>query len=345
MTKYIYFIPTIFLLSTSHCYSQYLRTKATIVFAGNDTLQSEILDTPLETIQDHLDYWNPESQLMTSAHPGEVTSFRFSDGRLFKSVGADSTFSFLQCHIEGYYDLFSKADKHGKIAFYIKHNPDDALLLTETFSEKTVDGSIQRVSNHEFAYTLLKAMSDNVKIAQEIYKAKLTEADITAIVRMYNEFKGTLYPEPDDSKTGYVVLATGILINSSPSFAGALPGIGVSFDFSKYHSYRRVSIRTRVSSTFVPETKDLDKSYFVTEIPVMVCYTYLNRQRLKLNVLVGYDSFFFIETVKGDNQPNRDFWYVPAPYLATGLDYRLGKSKLRFEVSPFPFQLLGGFVF
>lgn len=125
----------------------------------------------------------------------QIKSARFIDGRLFETVKTDSVSYFLWCLIEGYYNLYTKIENNGTKTYYLKHAQEEAIHLTETFSEKTINGQLRKVSNHEYALALVKAMNDNMKINSDIYASKFTEHDILAIVKKYNEFKGAKYPE------------------------------------------------------------------------------------------------------------------------------------------------------
>lgn len=332
------------IVSTSS-YSQLPKTKAKLIFTDNDSLIAEIKEEQLYVIQTHIDFRSYDSVNFTRAYPGQIKSVSFIDGRLFETIKTDSVSYFLWCILEGYYNLYTRVEKNGKKTYYLKHAQDDAIHLTETFTEKTINGQLRKVSNYEYAHALIEAMDDDIKISPDIYASKFTEHDLLAIVKKYNEFKGTIYPESAKVNAKSTKISVGILVNSCPVFLSPIPGLGMTFDFYRNRPYEKFSIRTRFSLNLYPSRYDETNKLILAEIPVGLSYSYLNLEKFRFDVLGGISSFMIFDPSSKNEQYKTDFSYSALPYLGAGVDYKFSKSRLRLEFSVFDLNILIAYIF
>ncbi len=238
------------LLASFTSYSQVEKTQAVIVFQNNDTLSAEIQDEQLNLIQTRIYYRQPGENTFSRGLPEQIKSVRFADGRLFESVQTDSVSSLLLCLIEGYYNLYTKAEKKGLNTYYIRHDQDPPIHLVETFTDRYIqeDGEFRRISNFEYAHQLTNAMADNARITMEISEMKFKEDNLVAIVKEYNEFKGTQYPASSFHKRKSIKVSPGLLISGYPIMSEIyFPGLGICFDFYRNRPYERFSLKTSIS--------------------------------------------------------------------------------------------------
>jgi hypothetical protein len=160
MSKLLLITTILFISFTS--FSQVKKIQAVIVFTDNDTLSVEIKDEQLQKVQIGIQYRKLDSQNFITGFPSQVKSVRFADGRLFESIKIDSATFLLFNLVKGYYGLYAKLENSGLKTYYLRHAQDELIHLTETFTEKVINGQSRMVSNHEYAHQLTTAMSDNV---------------------------------------------------------------------------------------------------------------------------------------------------------------------------------------
>jgi hypothetical protein len=329
-------------------YSQVLKTQAVIIFANNDSLSAEIKDEQLKNIQVRIQYRKPGSDNFVTGLPGLIKSVRFTDGRLFESVKTDSATVFLLRLIEGYYTLYAKVEKNGLNTYYLKHKQDTLIHLYETLTDQyvKVNGELRRLSNFEYVHQLSYAMADNGAITAKINDIKYREDELMAIVKQYNEFKGNIYRKDSNLKKK-MRISTGILINYYPYsdiFESQAAGFGISFDFYRNRPYQKIGLKTRFVFNILEFTKN--ESYkFNIEVPLALSYNYLERTRLRLYFLGGITSLLFFDSETIDGKRNNSNWGSPSPYLGTGVDFKIKKSALRFEISILPLRYMLDYIF
>ncbi len=347
MYKFNYSLLLVVLLASLSSYSQVGKTEAVIVFQNSDTVSAEIKDEQLHLIQTRIYYKQPGANTFSKGLPEQIKSVRFADGRLFESVQTDSVSSLLLCLIEGYYNLFTKAENKGLNTYYIRHAQDPPIHLFETFQdqyEKTED-EVRRKSNYEYAHQLTNAMADNARLTMDISEMKFTEDNLVSIVKKYNEFKGTQYPASSGNKQKSTKISTGILISGYPLLTDFhAPGLGMCFDFYRNRPYEKFGLKTRVSFNILDYQKD-DSYKFIMEIPIGVSYKYFERTRLNLDVFGGISSFLIIDSDISYGVRETYSTFAASLYLGTGIDYKIKKSALRFEFSLIPMTLIFAYIF
>lgn len=338
----------IVVLSVFSTYSQAQISQAVIIFANNDSLSAEIKDEKLKNIQTRVLYREPGSDNFVTALPDQVRSVRFTDGRLFESVETDSVPDFLLCLIKGYYTLYAKLEKNGLKTYYMRHEQDTLIHLFETLTDQyvKVNGELRRLSNFEYVHQLSNSMADNGSITAKINEIRFREDELVAIVKQYNEFKGNKYYEDSNLKKK-MKISTGILINYYPYtdiFELQAAGFGMSFDFYRNRPYQKFGLKTRFTFNISEYTKN--ESYkFNIEVPLALSYNYLERSRLRLYFLGGITSFVFFDSETSYGKRNNSIWGSPSPYLGTGIDYKIKKSALRFEISVLPLRYMLAYIF
>lgn len=315
-------------------YSQVLKTQAVIIFANNDSIRAEIKNEQLHIIQTRIQYKPSGSSNFVTGLPDQVKSVKFDDGRLFESVKTDSVSFLLLCIIKGYYTLY-KIEISGSVTYYIRHAGDSPIHLIETFTDRYIqsEGEYRKISNFEYVHQLISAMSDNAQITKEINETKFREDELLAIVKKYNEFKGNQYPVAAIANKKVIKISTGILVKEFPFITERLaPGIGVSFDFYRTRPYERFGLKTHISFN-LKDYKKGDRYNLLMEIPIALSYSYFESGKIKLDLLGGASTFFVINSYTSYGHRSTLADVYPLLYLGTGIDYKVKKSALRFEIS------------
>ncbi len=334
------------LLSVLSSYSQVQRSQAVIIFANNDSLSVEIKNEQLQNIQTHIQYKPHGSNNFVTGLPEQITSVRFTDGRMLESIKTDSVTLLLLRLIDGYYNLY-KIERNGLITYYIRHAEDTPKHLVETFTDKYLkeDGQFHMISNFEYIHELTYAMADNAKITAEINEIKFREDELMTIVKQYNEYKGKKYPEVSKLKKKPTKVSTGILINYSPFLSDfRAVGLGMNFDFYRNRPYQKLGLMTRCSFNILEYTKN-DSYKFGIEIPIALSYKYLEKDRLKLYFLGGITSIVFFESETSYGTRTNSIYGGGVPIIGTGIDYKIKKSALRFEFSLIPSNFILAYIF
>jgi len=347
MYKFKYSLLLVVMLASLSSYSQVGKTEAVIVFQNSDTVSAEIKDEQLHLIQTRIYYRQPGANTFSKGLPEQIKSVKFTDGRLFESVQTDSVSSLLLCLIEGYYNLFTKAENKGLNTYYIRHAQDPPIHLFETFQdqyEKTED-EVRRKSNYEYAHQLTNAMADNPRITMEISEMKFKEDNLVALVKEYNEFKGTQYPASSFHRRKSIKVSPGLLISGYPIISEIyFPGLGISFDFYRNRPYERFSLKTSISFNIVDDPI-YDRNNLIIEIPIALSYSYYEKGRLKLDFFGGVSSLLVIDSYTSYGHRETFAELHPLLYLGTGIDYKLRKSALRFEVSLITVTFIFAYIF
>jgi hypothetical protein len=337
----------VLMLGSLSSYSQVDKTEAIIVFQNSDTVYAEIKDEQLHLIQARIYYRQPGANNFSIGLPNQIKSVKFADGRLFETVKTDSASFLLLCLIEGYFDLYTKAETKGLNNYYLRHAQDQPIHLFETFQDQyeETEGEVRRKSNFEYAHQLTNAMADNAKITMKISEMKFKEDNLVALVKEYNEFKGTLYPAFSGKKQKSTKISTGILISGYPLLTDFhAPGLGMCFDLYRNRPYEKFGLKTRVSFNILDYKKD-DSYTFIIEIPIGVSYKYFERSRVKLDVFGGISSFLIIDSDISYGVRDTDSTFAGSLYLGTGVDYKIRKSAFRFEFSLIPMTLIFAYIF
>jgi hypothetical protein len=327
------------------------KTQAIIVFANNDSLSAEVRDEKLNLIQGRIYYRQPGSNAFSKGLPEQIKTVKFADGRLLESVKTDSAQFLLLCLIEGYYNLYRKVEAKGLNTYYIRHAMDTSIHLYETFQDKyeEVDGEIRRISNYEYAHQLTMAMADNARLTVKISDVKFKENELIAIIKEYNEFKGYKYSEAESFNQKPTKVNMGVFINSYPfktffNETGFGTGIGMSFDFYKNRPYERLGLKTSISLNVLDYKKD-ENYNLMMEIPLALSFTFLDHNRLKMNVFGGISSLFILDSYMSYDTRQTNTFITPCPYLGAGIDYKIKKSALRLELSLFTKSFMIGYIF
>ncbi|MDO9258039.1 MAG: hypothetical protein Q7U54_21175 [Bacteroidales bacterium] len=221
------------------------------------------------------------------------------------------------------------------MTYYIRHAEDTPIHLVETFTDRYIqsEGEFRKISNFEYVHQLTSAMSDNARITKEINESKFREDELRAIVKKYNEFKGNKYPVSAILKKKLVKVSTGFLVSEFPFTPELLaPGLGVSFDFYRTRPYERFGLKTHISLN-LKDYKKGDRYNLLIGIPIALSYSYFERGRIKLDLLGGASAFLVIDSYTSYGHRNTYTDVYPMLYLGTGIDYKVKKSALRFEIS------------
>ncbi len=333
------------LVSVFSSFSQALKTKADIVFTNNDTLSAEIFDAQIRVVQKSIKYRKLDSDNYTTAYPDQIKSVKFADGRLLESIKTDSVYYLLLNQIKGYYNLYSKLESNGVKTYYIRHDKDQPIHLTETFSEKLVNGQREQISNYEYAHQLTKAMADNARICSELSELKFTENQLIAIVKKYNEFKGNDYTNSDNFKKKSAKIVIGVLVNNIFWIGEpAAPGLGMSFDFRRNRPYEKFALHTRLTfNVFEYKNKDTHSMFF--SFPLAVSYNYFDQARLRMDVFGGIVPYLAFDSYLSYGKRTSYTTYSSGLYIGTGIDYKIKNSALRFEIAVIPLSVALCYVF